>query len=231
VRASPPSPSQPSKPGAIPPADASPRSGTIEALLDRIAGLPPAGIYLAIAAIAALENIFPPVPADTAAALGGFLAARNPHLSVWVVWAVTVAGNAGSATAIYLFAGRVGRRFLDSRLGRRVMSPQLVARVQTEFEQHQVWGIFVSRCLPVYRAVVPALSGILHIPARRAIPAIVVASALFYGLVVWLAYTLGNNWAAVKHLLANLGLGLVVVAGILTITIAWLMMRQRPTRG
>jgi len=138
-----------------------------------------------------------------------------------------VAGNAGSATAIYLFARRVGKRFLDSKLGRRVMSPELVARVQTEFEHHQVWGIFVSRCLPVYRAVVPALSGIMHIPARRAIPAIVTASALFYALVIWLAFTVGQNWEAVAALIGRLGTGLAAVAVAATAAIVWYVVRRR----
>lgn len=196
-----------------------------------MAGLPPAGIYLAIAAIAAIENIFPPVPADTAAALGGFLAARNPHLSPWVVWAVTVGGNTASATAIYLFARRVGKDFLASRYGRRLLSPTLVVKVQTEFERHHVWGIFLSRCLPIYRSVVPALSGIMHIPARRAIPAIAAASAMFYGLVVWLAYTLGQNWEAVKGMVQRLGLGLMAVSALVTIGIIWLVVRRRRARG
>ena len=125
----------------------------------------------------------------------------------------------------------MGKRFLASRLGRRLMSPALVAKVQVEFEQHHTWGIFVSRCLPIYRAVVPALSGIMHIPARRAIPAIAAASAMFYGLVVWLAYTLGQNWTAVKGMMERLGLGLMAVSALVTISIIWLVVRRRRARG
>lgn len=171
------------------------------------------------------------MPADTAAALGGFLAARNDQLSPWLVWVVTVVGNVASATAIYYFARHVGKDFLASRFGRRVLSPQLVAKVQTEFERHHVWGIFLSRCLPVYRSVVPALSGIMHIPARRAIPAIAAASMMFYGLVVWLAYTLGQNWEAVKGMVQSLGLGLLAVSALVTVGIAWLVIRRRKARG
>jgi membrane protein DedA with SNARE-associated domain len=103
--------------------------------------------------------------------------------------------------------------------------------VQVEFEQHHTWGIFVSRCLPIYRAVVPALSGIMHIPARRAIPAIAAASAMFYGLVVWLAYTLGQNWAGVKEIVGRLGVGLLAVSALVTIGIIWLVIRRRRAHG
>ncbi len=69
----------------------------IHELISWLAGLPPAGIYLAIAALAALENIFPPVPADTAVALGAFLSARNPAINLLAVYAVTVSANVASA--------------------------------------------------------------------------------------------------------------------------------------
>ena len=196
-------------------------------IVDFVAGLPPAGIYLAVALLAALENIFPPVPADTAAALGGFLASRHLGLNVWLVWAVTVTGNVGSALGVYAFARKVGKNVLQSKLGRRILSPDLVHAVQNEFERHHTLGIFLSRCLPVYRAVVPAVAGMMEIPASRVVPAIAAASALFYGLVVWLAYTLGRNWEHVQGMVGKLGLVLLGLAIVATVVIVVLLKRWK----
>lgn len=199
----------------------------IQSIIDFVAGLPPAGIYLAIAALAALENVFPPIPADTAAALGGFLAAQNPRLSVVAVYVVTVAGNVGSAAGIYYLARAAGPDMLESGIGRRILKPETLAAVQQKFEKYHTWGIFLSRCLPVYRAVVPLLAGMMRIAPRRALPAIAAASALFYGVVVWIAYRLGSNWDAVKGFVAQLGTGLAVVAGAVTIVVIILVARHR----
>ena len=199
----------------------------IASIVAWVASLPPAGIYLAIGVLAALENIFPPVPADTAAALGGFLAAHHSALHVWAVYLVTVTANVGSAVGVYLFSRRVGKNVLTSRLGRRLLSPELVAKVQHEFERHHTLGIFLSRCLPVYRAVVPAVAGMMEIPARRVVPAIAAASALFYGAVVWLAYTLGRNWAHVQGMVSALGLVLLLVAVAATVLIVILVLRWK----
>lgn len=196
-------------------------------VVDFIAGLPPAGIYLAVMLLAALENIFPPVPADTAAALGGFLASRHGGLNVWLIWAVTVLGNVGSAIGVYVFARRIGPNVLNSRIGRRLMSPDLVAAVQTEFERHHTIGIFLSRCLPVYRAVVPLVAGMTGIPAERFIPAVLAASSLFYGLVVYLAFALGRNWAHVQGMVGKLGLVLLGLAIVATIVIVVLIRRWK----
>ncbi len=203
----------------------------IESLFDTLAGLPPAGIYLAIAVLAALENIFPPVPADTAAALGGFLAARNPAIDVYAVFVVTVAANIASAVGVFYLSRRVGGAFRATRLGRLLLSERVVAAVQREYERHQVLGIFVSRCLPVYRAVVPPFAGMAGVPARRAIAAIALASSLFYGLVIWLAYTLGSNWDAVRRTIAGLGTGLMGAAAVLTVIVVILVVRGRRSAG
>jgi hypothetical protein len=51
--------------------------GCIDAVLEWLADLPPVLIYLVIGIGAAVENVFPPVPADTFVLLGAFLAASG----------------------------------------------------------------------------------------------------------------------------------------------------------
>ena len=117
---------------------------------------------------------------------------------------------------MFFFARRVGPAFLQSRLGRRLLPERALATVRHEYERHHFWGILVSRFLPVYRAIVPPFAGMLGVSAARAIPAMAAASAIFYGLVVWLAYSVGQSWSAVRHALGDLGIGLAVAAAIVT---------------
>jgi membrane protein DedA with SNARE-associated domain len=49
---------------------------------------PLALLYLIMAAFAAVENVFPPIPADTVVALGSWLAARGQGSPVWAVRSV-----------------------------------------------------------------------------------------------------------------------------------------------
>src|SRR5947208_9146975 len=57
-------------------------------LLHFLESLPPGPLYGLITALAAVENVFPPVPADSAVALGAFLAGRG-MLSAWTVFLLT----------------------------------------------------------------------------------------------------------------------------------------------
>jgi len=149
---------------------------------------------------------------------------------VRIVYLVTVVGNVASAAAVYFLARRLGPALLNTRLGQRLLPDRTVARVRNEFERHHVWGIFISRCLPVYRAVVPSLAGIMRIPPHRALFAIAAASALFYGAVVWLAYRLGQNWSAVEGLMKRLGAGLGIAALVVTGLLVWLAVRRHRRR-
>jgi membrane protein DedA with SNARE-associated domain len=203
----------------------------IHDLLDRLAGFPPSGVYAVIALLSALENIFPPVPADTAAALGAFLSARNPAISIWVVYGLTVVCNTASASFMFFLARRMGPALLATRLGRRFLPEAAVARVRDEYAHHHVWGIFVSRLLPVYRAVVPPFAGMIGVPASRALPVIALEAALYYGAIIWLAHLLGANWDGIARALGDIGLVLASLAVLATATLVWYRLRRRSARA
>jgi len=118
----------------------------------------------------------------------------------------------------------------SSRLGRRLLSEEAQRRVRAAYERHHVWGLFVSRFLPGYRAVVPPMAAAMGVPARRALPSVILASALWYGIVVLLSYQVGANWDAVRGRVGKLGtvLGLAAVAA--TFAILWWWRRHRRDR-
>src|SRR6476620_2779115 len=70
-----------------------------------ISGLPLGVLYPVLAIVAAVENIFPPIPADTVVALGSWLAARGEG-SVVIAFLATLIGNVAGAAGMY-YVGRV----------------------------------------------------------------------------------------------------------------------------
>jgi membrane protein DedA with SNARE-associated domain len=183
-----------------------------------------------IALLAALENIFPPVPADTAVALGAFVAGQGGTVTMLGVFFATWIPNVASAVGMYWVARTVGRSFAESPAGRRLLSPRAMQAIEGAYQRHHVWGIFVSRFLPGYRAVVPPFAGIVGIPAFRALAPVVLASGIWYGFVVWLAHRVGRNWSAVQHLLARVSWWLGIAALAVTALLVWALMSWRRTR-
>src|SRR2546427_5774831 len=99
---------------------------------------------MVIAVLAALENVFPPVPADTAVALGALLAGRGA-LDGWAVFAVTWVANVGSAAAGYALPRPYRRAGFPGPLRRKLLPQPLLAHLQREDHRHRSYGIFLSR--------------------------------------------------------------------------------------
>lgn len=157
---------------------------------------------LALGALAALENIFPPVPADTAVALGAFLSNRGVT-SPWLVFLVTIGGNTASAAAIYFAARRLGPRFAASRWGGRLLPRQALLVVEGRYLRWGMPAIFLCRLIPGVRAIVPPFTGLIGLSPARALLPIVAASALWYGFVTIAGVTLGTEWPRLVALLGN----------------------------
>ncbi|HEU4699742.1 MAG TPA: TerB family tellurite resistance protein [Gemmatimonadales bacterium] len=203
----------------------------IRQLLEWLAGLPPLPVYLTLGLISALENVVPPVPADTAVALGAFLSHKHVTTPVGVflvVWTSNVAGAAG----VYFVSRRYGRRFFATPTGRRLLSPASLAVIEREYVRFGMVGIFLARLLPGVRAVVAPFTGLAGLSPVRAIAPMAVASALWYGGLTIVGAALGSQWDRVEDLLGtvNRSLGLVTLLLALVIVAAVALRRRRAQR-
>ncbi len=193
----------------------------LEALLDWLAALPPTALLPAMAALAAVENIFPPIPADVLVAFGGFIAARKdgtPIPAFLAVWLGSVSG------ALFMFA--VGRRMGRAWIARRFnLKPGGTneKRLTDWYVRFGTFGLFVSRFLPAFRALVPPMAGALRLSLPRVAIAISLASGLWYGLITWLAFTAGSNWESLASKVASLGAwsAAIAVAVVFGALIVW----------
>jgi membrane protein DedA with SNARE-associated domain len=201
----------------------------VEAFLDRLASMPVPALYAALAVVAALENVFPPVPADTVVAFGSFLAARGQGTALGV-FLVTWAGNIAGAMLIYAVGRRYGAEPLERRLlGERAAEAE--SRLRKLYSRYGLVALFVSRFLPGVRAIVPPLAGALRVPAVRAAVAMGAASAVWYGAISYLAFRIGADWERLSGTVGRYGRasGIVAVALATIALTAWLVLKKRRT--
>jgi membrane protein DedA with SNARE-associated domain len=193
----------------------------MDAAFDWLAGLPPVLIYLVIGGGAAIENIFPPVPADTFVLLGAFLA-ESGRASPWLIFLVTWVANVGSAVGVYLLAHRFGEGFFATTIGHWLLKPRQLQQIGGFYARWGTPAIFVSRFLPAFRALVPVFAGVTRVPLTRVLLPLAAASAIWYGALVYLGAMAGRNWDAIVGFSARAsGVLLVVAVLLLTVFAAW----------
>jgi membrane protein DedA with SNARE-associated domain len=197
-------------------------------LVDWLTNVPLTVLYLLMAAFAAVENVFPPVPADTVVALGSWLAARGQGSAFWAFFATWV-GNVAGAGAMYA----VGRRHGTAWMHRRFPALADEKNERRMRELHGKYGaasLVLSRFIPGVRAVVPPFAGALRMSPVTTMLALSLASAVWYGLVSYLAFKAGSDWESLMARVSRLGRFTAVGAAALVALAAliwWIRRRRR----
>jgi membrane protein DedA with SNARE-associated domain len=195
----------------------------LDSLVLWLADLPPVALYTVIALLAAVENIFPPFPADTAIALGAFLSHRGVT-DATTVFVVTLVANLTGAMGMYWLAARHSATLFHSTLAKNLLSEDGLTKVRKEYQRFGLVGLFIGRLLPGFRAVVAPFAGLIHIGPWRAFVPMALASALWYGAIVYGAAALGERWDQVVVVLGGVNRVAGIIASVLVI---WLVIWGR----
>ena len=196
--------------------------------MDWLTGVPLGVLYLLMALFAAVENVFPPIPADTIVALGSWLAARGQGSAFWAFFATWI-GNVAGAGAMYAVGRRHGTAWMHKRFP-ALADEKNERRLQELHGKYGAASLVLSRFIPGVRAVVPPFAGALRISPVTTMIAISLASAVWYGLVSYLAFRAGADWNALTARVSRLGrftaLGAAAIVAAVA-TIWWLRRRRR----
>jgi membrane protein DedA with SNARE-associated domain len=190
-----------------------PWQSDLDAVLSFFVGLPPLLIYFVLGTGSALENIVPPIPADTFVLWGGFLSALG-RLDAPLVFLVTWSTNVMSALAVYWISLAHGPSFFQHGWGRLLLNHHQMERMRLFHEKWGVVAIFLTRFLPGLRAMAPAVAGVSRLAWWRVAPPVAVASAIWYGALVWLGSTAGSHLDEIKEWVDQANLVLLVIAAV-----------------
>jgi membrane protein DedA with SNARE-associated domain len=201
----------------------------VSSLLEALLGATTPLVYLVLAAFAAGENFFPPLPADVVILVGAFLARRDAG-SLWLTFLVVWAANVGGALLVYAAGRSWGPAFFAGRLGRYILRPGQIARLEILYRRRGFMVIFLSRLLPMFRSVVPVFAGISGIGLWRTFVPVAAASALWYGCIVVIGSVAADNLERLLLAFDLFGRALFLFAAMLAAVIGWLWWRTRAER-
>jgi membrane protein DedA with SNARE-associated domain len=110
--------------------------------------------------------------------------------------------------------------------------PDAEDRIRKLHKKYGLAGLFVSRFLPGVRAIVPPFAGAMRLPAFKVMFSVASASAVWFGLITFLAFRAGDNWDLVQRYLVRSGkvAGAIAVGIVLVAIGIWLWKRQSRKR-
>ncbi len=200
----------------------------LQALLDWLVQLPTPTLLVALVSLAALENVFPPMPADVLIAFGAFVAARQQASPV-PAFLVVLGGNMAGALVMYALGRRFGATWTEKKFHLK-HKDTAGSRLSSWYARYGVASLFLARFIPGIRAIVSPFAGALKTPVLAATAAISLASAIWYGLITILAFRAGNDWEAVAGAIGRLArnTGLIALAlAIAIVAVVWYRRRNR----
>lgn len=198
----------------------------VEAIINWLSALPIGTLYIAIGVISAIENIFPPFPADIVVAFGSFLAARgkaSPYSTFLVAWI----GNLVGAALMYYVGRRYGSSAFMSRL-ERWAGKGAEQRLMALYGRYGLPALFLSRFLPAVRAVVPPFAGAMKLPVIPVAVAVGAASGVWFTFITFIAYRAGSEWEVLYATIVRSGKIVAIVASsIVAVAILIYFIRRR----
>lgn len=200
--------------------------GWLRAVADWLIAAPDAVFLVTLGLAAGLENIVPPIPADVVVVVGSGLAVRaGTHLALLflAVWI----GNVGGALLVYLLGRRYGMRFFHGRIGAFLLRPGQLEAVNRAYHRYGFVMIFLSRFLPMFRAVVPVFAGVARVGFLRTAVPMAIASGIWYGALVYVGATAGRNWETILEWLQSTSRSAWALAIAALLPIAWWWWKTR----
>jgi len=160
------------------------------------------GGYLAVFALMALENIFPPIPSELIMPFAGFVAARGDLNVVGVL----IAGTAGSVAGAlpWYYAGKVyGKErleaFADKHARWLTVTHGDIEHAMESFEKHGRKIVLFGRLIPAIRTLISVPAGLACMPMGQFLLYSTVGSLVWTGILTGAGYMLESQYERVAE--------------------------------
>ncbi|MGI8589017.1 MAG: DedA family protein [Chloroflexia bacterium] len=187
--------------------------------------------YPGIAALIALEAIFPLVPSELILPLAGSLAARG-QISPLLLLPAASLGSVIGATFYYAVARYGGEpligRFLD-RWGRWLMLSRAdLVRTREWFDRRGPLMVMVGRFTPGLRTLISVPAGLAEMPYPKFVLYTALGSSVWNGGLILAGWLLGENWPSVQGWVAPIAPVIYLALLVLLVVFFW---RRLAARG
>ncbi|MEX0751259.1 MAG: DedA family protein [Dehalococcoidia bacterium] len=211
--------------------------GLLDGITEWVRDVVEAAHYPGVAAMIALENIFPPIPSELVLPLGGFLAAQGdfPGPPVIAIPLTIVAATIGSligAVVLYAFGAIVSearvRAFMRDYGKYFLVSEDDYNRAESWFTDHGTQAVFIGRCIPGIRSIISIPAGVERMPMPQFLLFTAAGSAIWNTALIGAGAALGDQWERASD---YVGVATYVVVALVVAAVAWFVIKRLRERN
>jgi membrane protein DedA with SNARE-associated domain len=167
--------------------------------------------YAALLIFGFLEASCIPISSEVTFGFAGILAFEG-HLNLALVIIIGSLGELAGSFFSY-GVGRLGGRPLVDRFGKYVLVTRKdVDRAERFFAGRGAWAVAVGRMLPVIRAFVSLVAGLVEVPVAQFGVLSLIGTVIYAVVLSVIGYELGSAWHSIQHYISVGGYVLVALA-------------------
>lgn len=172
-------------------------------------------LYLLLCISAILENLIPPVPGDVVTAFGAFMVGTG-KLDFFGVYISTTVGSVIGFTLLFLVGKFLGKELIIKK-NFTFFKKEAILQAEQWIQRYGIWLVLANRFLPGIRSVISLSAGFSNLSTHKVLLFSFISSSLWNCILIYLGYSLGNNWLTVQdkvsHILSQYSktIGIIVV--------------------
>jgi membrane protein DedA with SNARE-associated domain len=183
--------------------------------------------YSALLIFGFLEACCIPISSEITFGFAGILAGQG-HLNLALVIVIGSLGELAGSFVSY-GVGRLGGRPLIDRVGKyALITRKDVDRAERFFAGRGSWAVAVGRMLPVIRAFISLVAGVIGVPVAQFGVLNVIGTVIYATVLSVIGYEVGSAWSSVSHDISIGGYVLVVL--VVLAIVAFIAYRLREVR-
>jgi membrane protein DedA with SNARE-associated domain len=183
--------------------------------------------YAALIVFGFVEACCIPISSEITFGFAGVLAFQG-HLNLVLVIVIgSLAELAGSYVSYSV--GRIGGRPLVERLGKyALITRKDIDRAERFLAGRGAWTVVVGRMLPVIRAFISIVAGLVEVPAGQFGLLSLVGTVIYATVLSVIGYEVGSAWHSISHDI-SIG-GYVIVVLVVVAIVGFVVYRLREVR-
>lgn len=153
-------------------------------------------LYLLLCISAIMENMIPPVPGDVVTAFGAFMVGTGKLHFFWVYISTTI-GSVIGFTFLFLVGKFFGKELLIKK-NFTFFKKEAILKAEQWVQTYGIWLVLANRFLPGIRSVISLSVGFSNLSLHTVLLFSFISSSIWNLILIYLGYSLGNNWLAVQ---------------------------------